>query len=384
MDKRINISAPYINKELAYDYIRQAVESGQIAQGPGVALTEAEVAKALNARYVALYANGTASLRGALISSVASILDSSQYVDRYLEGKEVIIPAFSFNATLNTVLDSGASARVVDIREEDFGINPDLAANAINDKTVAVMPVDLYGQAAAISRGDSRFDKILIIRDAAQAHGALIDGEPLTSHADAVSLSFYPTKNIAAPEGGAILTDNETIDKIARIYRNQGMSAPYVYEMIGDNLRMTDVHAAILRANIDQLTHVTTRRNENATLLSEGLEGINGLIVPRIQGGRNHVWHQFTIRIQAAEFGMNRDTLKDALNERGIGSGVYYPKTMTDHPVFKDHPRIKVEPTPIAQKIAGEVLSLPVHPGINQEDIHRIVDAIKDIQKKGM
>lgn len=384
MDKRINISAPYINKELAYDYIRQAVESGQIAQGPGVALTETEVVKAFSARYAALYANGTASLRGALISSVASTLDSSQYVDRYLEGKEIIIPAFSFNATLNTVLDIGATARIVDIREEDFGLNPDLAANAINDKTVAVMPVDLYGQAAAISKSDVRFNKLMIVRDAAQAHGALIDGEPLTSHADAVSLSFYPTKNIAAPEGGVILTDNETIDKVARIYRNQGMSAPYVYEMIGDNLRMTDIHAAILRANIDQLSHVTIRRNENAALLTEGLESINGLIVPRIQERRNHVWHQFTIRIQATEFGMNRDALKKALDEKGIGSGVYYPKTMTDHPVFKDHPRIKIEPTPIAQKIAEEVLSLPVHPGVNHEDIHRIVDAIKDIQKKGM
>lgn len=384
MEERINISAPYINKELAYDYIRQAVESGQIAQGPGVALTETEVAKALDARYVALYANGTASLRGALVSSIASTLDSSQYVDRYLEGKEVIIPAFSFNATLNTVLDIGATAHIVDICEEDFGINSDLAANAINDRTVAVMPVDLYGQAAAISRDDSRFDKVLIVRDAAQAHGALIDGKPLTSHADAVSLSFYPTKNIAAPEGGAIVTDNEAIDKIARIYRNQGMSAPYVYEMIGDNLRMTDIHAAILRANIDQLAHVTKRRNENAALLIEGLGNISGLIVPRIQERRNHVWHQFTIRIQATEFGMNRDALKKALDERAIGSGVYYPRTMTDHPVFKNHPRIKIEPTPIAQKVADEVLSLPVHPGINYEDIHRIVDAIKDIQKKGM
>ena len=159
------------------------------------------------------------------------------------------------------------------------------------------------------------------------------------------------------------------------------MSAPYVYEMLGDNLRMTDIHAAILRANIGQLAYVTARRNENATLLSEGLEDVSGLVIPRIQERRNHVWHQFTVRIQADEFGMDRDELRDALNERGIGSGVYYPKTMTDHPVFTDHPRIRLESTPVARKIAKEVLSLPVHPGVDQQSVYRIIDTIKDIKR---
>ncbi len=381
MKERINISAPQINKELAYEYIQQAIDSGQIAQGPGVARAEADVAEALGAKHAALYANGTASLRGALISSLANTLGSKQYVDRYIDGKEVVIPAFSFNATLNTVLDSGATARVVDIREDDFGMDPDHAASVMNGKTVAMMPVDLYGQAASVDRDDPRFDDLVIVRDAAQAHGAEINGKPLTTHADAVSLSFYPTKNIAAPEGGAILTDNENIDQIARVYRNQGMSAPSVYEMLGDNLRMTDIHAAVLRANIGQLAYVTARRNENATRLSEGLEDVSGLVIPRIQERRNHVWHQYTVRVQADEFGMDRDELRDVLNEQGIGSGVYYPKTMTDHPVFTDHPRIRVEPTPIARKIAKEVLSLPVHPGVDQQGIYRIVDTIKDIKR---
>lgn len=381
MSERINISAPSINKELAYDYIQQAIESGQIAQGPGVAQAEKDVSEALGARYTALYANGTASLRGALISSVANTLGSDEYVDRYIEGKEVVIPAFSFNATLNTVLDSGAVARVVDVREDDFGIDPEHVANVTNNKTIAIMPVDLYGQAASVYRDDHRFDDLAIVRDAAQAHGAQIDDKPLVEHADAVSLSFYPTKNIAAPEGGAIVTNNAGIDKTARIYRNQGMSAPYVYEMLGDNLRMTDIHAAVLRANIGTLAFVTQRRNENAALLTEGLEDTEGLVLPRIQERRNHVWHQYTVRVQAGEFGMNRDDLRDALNVRGIGSGVYYPKTMTDHPVFTDHPRIRLEATPIANKIAKEVLSLPVHPGVNQDDVYRIVETIKDIKR---
>ena len=378
--KRINISAPNINKELAMQYISEAIESGQIAQGPGVALGEKAVAQALESDYAALYANGTASLRGALISSVASRNGGEQYVDRFIEGKEVIIPAFSFNATLNTVLDSGANARVVDIKEDDFGIDPEHAASVMNDSTIAVMPVDLYGQAASIDRTDARFAEIAIVRDAAQAHGARINDQPLVAHGDAVSLSFYPTKNIAAPEGGAILTNNQDIDRIARIYRNQGMSAPYVYEMTGDNLRMTDIHAAVLRANIGQLAHVNARRSENAARLSEGLGDIEGLVVPRIQANRSHVWHQYTVRVQEA-FGMNRDELKAALDQRGIGSGIYYPKTMTDHPTFENHPHVIIEPTPVAQRVAQEVLSLPVHPGLDEADIDRIIETINDIYK---
>lgn len=378
--KRINISAPAINKELALQYIGEAIESGQIAQGPGVALGEKAVAEALRANFAALYANGTASLRGALISSVASRNGGERHVDRFIEGKEVIIPAYSFNATLNTVLDSGANARVVDIKEADFGVDADHAASVMNDNTIAVMPVDLYGQAASLDRTDARFSDVVIVRDAAQAHGALINGESLAAHGDAVSFSFYPTKNIAAPEGGAILTNSQDVDRIARIYRNQGMSAPYVYEMTGDNLRMTDIHAAVLRANIGQLAYVNARRSENAAQLTAGLQDIEGLVVPRIQESRSHVWHQYTVRIQEA-FGMDRDELRTALDERGIGSGIYYPKTMTDHPTFVDHPHVIIEPTPVANRVSQEVLSLPVHPGLDKHDIDRIIETINNIHK---
>jgi len=143
---------------------------------------------------------------------------------------------------------------------------------------------------------------------------------------------------------------------------------------------MTDIHAAVLRANIGQLAHVNARRSENAARLSEGLGNIEGLVVPRIQANRSHVWHQYTVRVQEA-FGMNRDELKAALDQRGIGSGIYYPKTMTDHPTFENHPHVIIEPTPVARRVVQEVLSLPVHPGLDEADIDRIIETINDIYK---
>jgi len=378
--QRIEISAPAINVADAMDDIRNALESGQIAQGPLVARTEEETAKAFDASHAILLNNGTASLRAGLIAAIAAKHDvKPAFIDRYMPGSEVIIPAFSFNATLNTVLQTGATARVVDISREDFGVDPRAAENNLTKRTSAIIPVDLYGQPATISSQDPVFGEIAVVRDAAQAHGAKLNGEPIVKHGNAVSLSFYPTKNISAPEGGAVITDNQEIDHTVRIYRNQGMSARYVYDMMGDNLRMTDIHAAILRANLGSLAVVTARRQQNATNLTERLERIEGISVPRVLPGREHVWHQYTVLIED-DFGMTRDELAAKLNQNGIGNGIYYPKTMIDHETFNDHPRIIHEPTPVAEEVAGRVLSLPVHPGVTEANIDRIAETIENIR----
>lgn len=378
---RIEISAPHINRKEALANIAEAIEKGQIAQGPQVRMAELAIADAFDALHASLLNSGTASLRAALISSVAvkQGIDKT-VIDRHMHQSEVIVPAFSFNATLNTVLQTGATAHVVDITRGDFGIDEARVVEAMDDATVGVMPVDLYGQAAGITNQHSLYEGVAVVRDAAQAHGALIHGESLTHHGDAVSLSFYPTKNIAAPEGGAVLTDLPDVDEIVRIYRNQGMAARYVYEMSGDNLRMSDVHAAILRANLGSLALVTARRRQNAASMTERLGGIDGLTLPREMPDRTHVWHQYTVMVED-DFGMGRDELAARLNEGGIGTGIYYPKTMVDHPTFRDHPKIKLAPTPVAEEVAGRVLSLPIHPGVSEQDIDRIGETIEKIRE---
>jgi dTDP-4-amino-4,6-dideoxygalactose transaminase len=125
---------------------------------------------------------------------------------------------------------------------------------------------------------------------------------------------------------------------------------------------------------------VTQRRQENATLLSERLSAIEGITVPAVGDDRNHVWHQYTIIVEN-EFGLSRDQLAEQLNQNGIGSGVYYPKTMIDHDTFRDHPKIIAEPTPVADEVSEKVLSLPIHPGVSFDDIDRIAETVAVIQR---
>lgn len=383
MPDRINISSPNFDKKAILSAIEDVLESGHISQGPVVEEVEMLMTQKFGSSYASAFSNGTSSLRAALIASVAvgSGIDK-KYIDREMKDREVIVPAFSFNATLNTVMQAGANARVVDISESDFMLTKDIVENTINQDTIAVMPVDLYGQASEVSSRNPAFSGLAIVRDAAQAHGAKLNGEHIVEHGDAVSLSYYPTKNVGAPEGGAILTNNQEIDAIARIYRNQGMSQRYVYEMAGDNLRMTDVHATFLKVGLQGLESVTEKRRANAAMLSERLSGTPGLVIPAELNGRKHVWHQYSVLVDPAEFGVDRDELSRLLDEVNIGTGVYYPKTMTDHETFKDHPRIIKENTPVADRIARRVLSLPVHPGLSVDDIDRIAESVKEIQRR--
>ncbi len=381
--ERINISAPIVDKPNATKALDEILKSGQMASGPRVKLAEKAMASAFGATHGVLVTNGTASLRTALIAGLAAQEGiGPAHVDRYIVDKEVITAAYSFNATLNSVLQSGATAHVVDIEPDAFGIDPEAAATARTDKSAAIMPVDLYGQPASIRRHDEAADGLLLVRDAAQSHSAELDGLPIVKNSDVVSTSFYPTKNVAGfGEGGGIVTDNARIDEIARIYRNQGMSAPYVYEMVGDNLRLTELQGSVVETSLKGLARANERRRENAIFLSEGLADVPGIIVPKILSDRTHVWHQYTILVEPEEFGMDRNSLQQALNENNIGSGIYYPKTMTDHPSYANHPRIIKEPTPVADYVAERVLSLPVHPGVSKKDIDRIIDTIAQIQR---
>jgi len=161
-----------------------------------------------------------------------------------------------------------------------------------------------------------------------------------------------------------------------RLLRNQGMRARYQYEIAGHNFRMTDVQAAIALPQVERLATINAARRRNASLLTEQLRGIPGLAVPEVPAGREHVFHQYTVRIDATA-ALDRDALAARLAGEGIGSGVYYPRLMHDYACYESDPRVVADATPLASQAAREVLSLPVHPHLGMGDVDRIAHAVK-------
>jgi dTDP-4-amino-4,6-dideoxygalactose transaminase len=190
--------------------------------------------------------------------------------------------------------------------------------------------------------------------------------------------SLYATKNVTSGEGGIITTDDTALADRMRVLRNQGMRQRYEYETPGHNYRLTDLQAAVALPQMASLRDTTARRATNAARLTDGLSGIPGLIVPEIAEGRGHVWHQYTVRL-TERCAMDRDQLAKALLQRGIGTGIYYPRLVFDYECYRRHPNVRCSSVPMAERAARQVLSLPVHPHLTDADVDRVVGAIREL-----
>lgn len=216
------------------------------------------------------------------------------------------------------MLNIGAKPVFVDINEKTFNIDADQIEAAITQKTRAILPVHLYGYPSNMSKIIEIAEKysLIVIEDAAQAVGAKIQGRPVGSFGIGC-FSFYATKNIMCGEGGMITTDDDEVAERCRLLRNHGMRQRYYHEILGYNLRMSDINAAIGLVQLDRLLVLNQKRKENADYFLKNLEGV---VLPIVEEGYEHVWHQFTIRIRK-----NRDDIVKKLNEAGIGTGIFYP-----------------------------------------------------------
>jgi dTDP-4-amino-4,6-dideoxygalactose transaminase len=218
---------------------------------------------------------------------------------------------------------------------------------------------------------------VIVVEDAAQAHGAAVSGRMAGSFGIGC-FSFYATKNVTTGEGGVITTDDDAVAERARMLRNHGMRARYDYAMPGHNHRMTELQAAIGIAQLERLASFTQARRQNAELLAEGLRGLAGLVIPACAPGREHVWHQFTVRV-TEDARLDRDDLARSMTAAGIDVGIYYPSAVFDFPCFRDHPQVQVADVPNARRAATEVLSLPVHPKLSEGDLAVIVETLRDL-----
>jgi perosamine synthetase len=346
--------------------VLQTLRSGQLAQGPLVERFERYCCEMAGTAYAVAVNNGTTALELAL--QVANIGP----------GDEVITSPFTFAATVNAIVHSGATVVFADITE-DFTIDPGLVSAQITERTRAVMPVHLYGLAADMTNLNklARDHQLRIIEDAAQAHGATVDGQPVGG-ADLATFSFYATKNLATGEGGVVTTNSSADNDRMRVLRNQGMRARYQYEEPGYNMRMMDLVAALSMSQFEHRQAMEQRRQHNAATLTASLAGIDGLRLPSEPPGRTSVWHQYTIRI-TPDAPHSRDHVMKLLQEAGVGCGVYYPHAAYDYDCFRTHPQIRWEPCPNAETAAQQVLSIPVHQHLTDADLHVIGSTVRRV-----
>ncbi|MDR1441561.1 MAG: DegT/DnrJ/EryC1/StrS family aminotransferase [Bifidobacteriaceae bacterium] len=356
-------------KPIVGDEERAAVDrvlrSGMIAQGPEVAAFEQEFATSLvRGRECVAVSSGTAGLHLGLLAAGIG------------PGDEVVVPSFTFAATANSVALTGAAPVFADIDLDYFCLDPASVEAAITPRTKAIMPVHLYGQPADMAAlGEiARRHGLSLFEDGAQAHGALLDGQPVGTFGKFAMFSLYPTKNMTSGEGGMVSCADAAQARGVRLLRNQGMDKQYANEVVGLNERMTDIHAAIGRVQLGKLPAWTAQRQANAAFLDANLEGV---VVPPVRPGATHVYHQYTIRVADDRDGMVR-ALRE---EHQIGCGVYYP--IPNHllaSLAKYAPGLEL---PQTAQAAAEVISLPVHPSLSQGDLDRIAGAVSAVAKAG-
>jgi len=362
----IAIAQPNIDRN-EIDAVNAVLESGMLAQGPKVAELEAAFAAYCGTKYAAAVNSGTAALHAALFAAGVG------------PGDEVITTPYSFIATINPILFVGAKPVLVDIDPETFNIDMGGLEAAITPKTKAIIPVHLYGQPVdydALQAAAKKHD-LIVIEDACQAIGALYDGKQAGSLGDLGCFSLYATKNIMCGEGGVITTNNEEYINAIKRFRQHGMGGPYDYKHVGYNYRLTDVLAAIAVEQLKKVDGFTEARQRNAALLDKGLEGIKGIVLPKVADKRTHVYHQYTVRV-TEDFPVSRQELIDGLRSRDIIAGAYYPNTLHSIPHIAAF-GYKQGDFPHAEKAAAEVLSLPVHPLVSGEDVQTIINAVKEI-----
>ncbi len=335
--------------------LAQVLRSGQLAQGPRVAEFEAAFAEMCGVRHAVAVSSGTAALWLALLAHGIG------------PGDEVITSPFTFVASANAVLMTGARPLFADVRDSDFNIDPEAVRARITPRTRALLPVHLYGHPCDMDRimEVAEGHQLAVIEDACQAHGAEWRGQRVGSFGTGC-FSFYPTKNMTTAEGGMITTNDRQVAERTRLLRNHGASSPYHHIELGYNCRMTELTAAIGLVQLQKLAAFTRKRRLHAAYYTKQLRSV---IPPRELDHALHVYHQYTVRVP-----QGRDVLKERLAQEGIETAVYYRTPLHRQPLYQKlgyHDSL-----PVAERLSREVLSLPVWPGLRADGRRRVREAV--------
>lgn len=338
------------------------LDSGQFIMGENVKKFEQEAAEYLGVKHAIGVNSGTDALVIGLRAAGIS------------EGDEVITTPFTFFATAEAISQVGAKPIFVDINRDTFNIDPEQVAKHITPRTKAIIPVHMFGHPAAMEQlqNIAKRYQLKIIEDVAQAFGAEYKGQKAGTIGDVGCFSFFPTKNLGAyGDGGLIVTDDDDLARIAKMLRVHGSEKKYYNELLGYNSRLDEVHAAILRIKLTRIEEWNTRRINIAAEYNALLGQLSGVRTPAVSQEVRHVFHQYTIAVQAGK----REALQKHLKDKGIGTMIYYPVPVHKLPIY-EHMDVSC---PVAEQISSEVLSLPMWPFLEKDQIDYIATQVNQL-----
>ena len=358
---------PIAQVELSDDEIEAAVEvlkSGRLIQGERTKEFEKSFAEFVGAEQAIAVSSGTAALHIAYLATIES-------------GDDVLVPTFSHISTASMVHFAGGRPVFCDIDPQTFTLDLASALANLTDKTTAIVPVHLFGNACPIDETleFARANDLTVIWDAAQAHGTRYRGADVGSFDDLVCYSFYPTKNMFTGEGGMVTTNDADLAERCRLLRAHGQTEKYYHPTLGLNYRMTDVEAAIGLRQVEKLSDLITKRRDNAAFLTEGLAHLDGITPPDVPDHVDHSYHQYSILLDVERLNGSRDQFMSTLRDQGIGTGVHYPRSIHKQPAFED--LVGAQTLSTSEEISTRILSLPVHPSLSTSDLEAIVRALE-------
>ena len=347
--------------------IQEVLDSATFVKGGVVSSFEQHLASYTGAKHVIPVGNGTDALQIALMALGLQ------------PGDEVLTPTFTFIATAEVVALLGLKPVLVDVDWDTMNISLDAARRAITDKTKAIVPVHLFGQCAEMEGllALAKEKGLYVVEDACQAIGSVYrfsDGseKQAGTMGDVGCTSFFPSKNLGCyGDGGAIFTNNDILASKMRAIANHGMVVRYYHEMVGVNSRLDSIQAAVLDVKLKYLDEYIVARQEAAAYYDDAFAGNDKILIPVRQANSTHVYHQYTLRLR----GVDRDVLRAKLGDKGIPAMVYYPVPLHMQKAYRDE-RYAEGDFPVAECLAGCVLSLPMHTELDEEQLAYITHSV--------
>ncbi len=364
----IPINKPLIDEE-EIDAVAKVLRSGVLTSraegGSMVRRLEESFADFVKAKYAFAVNSGTSALHLSLLASKVG------------RGNEVIVPSFTFVSTAEVVVLVGAKPVFVDIDPDTYNIDPEKVEKAVTRRTRTIMPVDLFGLPADMKPIEEIAEEhgLVVVEDAAQAHGAWYSGKPVGSFAGLACWSFYASKNMTTGEGGMITTNNDEYAGKLPYMRSHGEAREYVSSMLGGNFRMPEMEAAVGCVQLGKLPRFLRQRRRNAERLAAELRGVGELQLPTVPEGCRHSWYLFTVRLKGASV-KERNRVVGELRRLGVGATVYYPVPVHLMPFYRrfcEHRLLQTE------RAARQVFSLPVHPAVTARQVDYIAASLKEI-----